>query len=359
MAVFGSAALAVFMVITNYMACTVSFELLGFDRTPLYRDRLLGPFFLGIAGKATLTDLFSLMVSVIIATGLFLFFHVTFQIFKFYEDRRAYLLEGDTVSAGIITHRMWWHLGILSVVFIALVLALRWDIHLFLFRAVAGAMALEDPGLALKLASWETQMQEKPNLWFIVMARIGVWGYISITAIACLCLEYSIHKLGECWSQLANYLKKLWPDNPPGPDEPGTDPPHDDESASHEPEKQQDFKSRQSNKFSSNMSGNEPIEPFSETSASSHLFDEPTADDLARPSADCAKQAVNTEESAGCTAFNQGTTETTPVVGCKKNEHASRSTALSDERHVVDPADHKTIWDADYYKALFEDPSPS
>ena len=139
----------------------------------------------------------------------------------------------------------------------------------------------------------------------------------------------------------------------------GTDPPHDDESASHEPEKQQDFKSRQSNKFSSNMSGNEPIEPFSETSASSHLFDEPTAEDLARPSADSAKQAVNTEESAGCTAFNQGTTETTPVVGCKKNEHASRSTALSDERHVVDPADHKTIWDADYYKALFEDPAPS
>ena len=79
------------------------------------------------------------------------------------------------------------------------------------------------------------------------------------------------------------------------------------------------------------------------------------ADHLALPSADIAEQAVNSEESPACTAFNTGTKKTTPVVGSKKNEHTNRHMAAADDRHVIDPADHKTIWDADYYKALFED----
>ena len=353
MAVFGSAVLTILMVITNYMACTVSFELLGFDRAPLYRDRLLGPVFQGIAGKATLTDLFSLMVSVVIAAGMYLFFHLTFQVCKCFEDRRAYQLEGDTLSALVITHRMWWYLGVLSAVFLALVLAIRWDIHLFLFRVVAGALSLEDPGLALKLANWETQIQEKSDLWFIVMARIGAWGYISITAIACLCLEYSRHKLGECWAQLANSLDKLLPDVPSDPDAPRNVPSAADDS--HEPAVNQGPDSHHSNPFSSNRSENSQQKPFSETATSGQLFDEPMADHLALPSAYSNEQPVNSEESPACTAFNTETKETTPVVGSKKNEHTNRHMAAADDRHVIDPADHKTIWDADYYKALFED----
>ena len=62
LAVMASGGLTLLMIVANYLATKVSFELLGYDQVPLYQDRLLGIFFRGFTGNATLTDLFALMV---------------------------------------------------------------------------------------------------------------------------------------------------------------------------------------------------------------------------------------------------------------------------------------------------------
>jgi hypothetical protein len=88
------------LVLANYQACKVSFDLLGFDQKPLGMDELLGAFFIAFFSKATLAHIYALLVAVVVASGLFLVFHLAFGIYNCLSDRKVYLSRDDEQSAG-------------------------------------------------------------------------------------------------------------------------------------------------------------------------------------------------------------------------------------------------------------------
>lgn len=348
LAVMASGGLTLLMIITNYMATAVSFELLGYDKLPLYMDRLLGLFFLGFTGKATLTDLFALVVSIVIAFGLFFFFHLLFKIAQLLEDRRVYRLEGDTASLEIVMQRIWLHLGIAAAISIFLGFGIWWDLSLFLFRNVAGALALTDPDLALELSRWSIQVEEKADLWFISLSQIGAWGYFSITAISCLCLEYSVHKLGECFSLLMNAIDPDGPDGSSGPDPNVPDEIEGQVVPNYVAFNQAHTNDRhhQAEAINSDADHSPPNStgPESEDSIAPPIFEQMPID------------FSDNQAEPNTTAQDQE--QRTAVIGSNNNKQTSRSSAINNRKQIVDPTDHKTVWDADYYNALFEEPDP-
>jgi hypothetical protein len=197
------------MVLANYLACKGSFELLGFEMRPLGTDELVGGFFGAFFHKATLAHFYALVLAVTGAMGFFLVFKLAFRIADLLEDRRAYLNASDQQSARAVVRLILRDLIMLLIFVAPLAVIMYWDVQLFRFRSIAGALAIEDPTVAPQMLGWERQLQENGDLFAWSLAHLGAWGYVAVTAIACLSLEFTSHKTVEYWTRLEGNFKEL------------------------------------------------------------------------------------------------------------------------------------------------------
>lgn len=205
------AAIAVKVILANYLACKAAFELLGFEMRPLSSDELVGEILGAFFPNATLAHLYALAVALTIAGGYFLFFHLAFHIHDLIDDRKVYLIQGDEPSAHAAM-RLIIRDAITMVAFlIPLVVATNWDIDLFRYRSIASALHLEDPQVAAStIKAWEIQLREHGDLFAWSAARWGAWGYLAVTALACLCLEVAFRKVSGKWDSLCGTVGELF-----------------------------------------------------------------------------------------------------------------------------------------------------
>lgn len=205
----GLVVLTVALVIANYLACKSSFELLGFERQPLGTDELVGGFFGAFFHQATLVHFYALVLAVTMAVGLFLVFKLAFRLAALWEDRRAYLHAGDHPSAHAATRAILRDLIMLGIFLLPLAAAISWDVQLFRFRALTGALGIEDPTVASQMPGWHQQLQAHGAQFAWSLAGWGAWGYVAVTAMACLSLEYTVHKTQDYWTRLEDSCTAL------------------------------------------------------------------------------------------------------------------------------------------------------
>lgn len=201
------------VVSSNYVGTKIAFELLGFEQRALHEDELMGWFFAAVAPEATLAHLFALGIALTVATGVFLAFRLVFSVYHLWEDRQAYLSGGGPRGPenAKLAARLMVRDGVLIVLFlIPLLFAASWDIELFRFRSIAGSEGIELPEQAVKLLKWDLQMNESGHLYAWSLARWGAWGYIAVTTVACLGLEYAFLRVSENWSRLTAALEDLF-----------------------------------------------------------------------------------------------------------------------------------------------------
>lgn len=103
---------------------------------------------------------------------------------------------------------------------IPLAFALFWDLELFRYRSVCGALQIDAPAVATtSITNWGLQLRERSHLFAWVIAKFGGWGYLAVTALACLALEFSFHKIGESWARfLSGFQGILKPSGRPEPE---------------------------------------------------------------------------------------------------------------------------------------------
>lgn len=203
--------LNVLMIPTNYLATSFAFYLLGYDGMPAESDLLIGPYMGGFFQGASVTQFFAMVLTLACFFGLFVAFHSLFHIFKLLDDRKAYLLQSDPESAAIASRMLLREAFLLFVLWVPpLVWILHWDMELFRLRSIAGALAIEDPAVASQLLNWEEQMKENSLQWAWPMTQMGAWGYLAMTAVACLGIEYSMGKTSNAWARILSSIQGLF-----------------------------------------------------------------------------------------------------------------------------------------------------
>jgi hypothetical protein len=207
------------VVFSNYMASAAAFELLGYEMKPLSADALLGPYMGAFLGSSTLAHLYALSLAVTLAWSLFMVFHLGFRIFEMMFDQRTYVEQGDEASARLASRLIIRDVALIIFFIIPLAFALRWDLELFRYRSVCGALQIHDPAVATaNVTNWALQLQARSHLFAWMIAKVGGWGYLAVTALACLALEFSFHKISESWARLLSGFQGILT-QPPGPDQ--------------------------------------------------------------------------------------------------------------------------------------------
>lgn len=199
------------VVTSNYLACKAAFELLGFEMQPLKTDELIGPLVGAFFPKATLAHLYALALALTVAGAFFLLFHLGFHIYDLVEDRHAYMEAGDERSARVVVRLIVCN-GVAMLAFgIPLIVAVGWDINLFRYRSIAGALGIEDPRVAaMTVKAWDLQMRDNRQLYAWSAARWGAWGYLAVTVLACLGLEFAFRKTGDTWAKLIGAIRETF-----------------------------------------------------------------------------------------------------------------------------------------------------
>jgi hypothetical protein len=202
--------------IANYLGCKSALELQGYEGQPLYTDSLVGQFLGSFFGDATLAQFFALGVSIVEALSLFFLFHIGFGLFNLFEIRKEnklaksdeQVLTSSNEHQSAAEMRAATHRIILSFVKIAFIVgflywAVRWDLDLFRFRSIAGALANGAPDVnPLQVPSWANFVTTNDHLFIKGLVDVGAWGYLAITALGCFLLEESFENLTERWARL-------------------------------------------------------------------------------------------------------------------------------------------------------------
>jgi hypothetical protein len=205
-AVCVAAAFGLFLAVGNYQACSFAFYMLNYDQQPLNKDpfvgRVIGLFFKDV----TLGHLYALVLTAAVCIAFFVLFHKLSEIFQHLRLRREHLNTGDSQSARTELERAFWQAGEALIIAIPAVLAGWFDVMLFRFRSIVGAMGIEDPSMAVQIANWQMQLEDNLSLFAWQLTQIGAWGYIGVTAVGCIALEYALRRTGEKWDMLARVI---------------------------------------------------------------------------------------------------------------------------------------------------------
>lgn len=380
--VIGCIVLNGIVVLSNYLGCKASFELLSYEMRPLHTDELLGGFFGSFFSEATMAHLFAMTVTLTVAFGLILLFHLMFSVYELCYDRRAYIAAGDEESAKIALRLIVRDLILIAIFAIPVFYAAKWDIGLFRYRSVAGALGIEAPQLATStVKSWELQLEEQGHLFAWSLARFGAWGYIAVTAIACLGMEFSSVKTGEKWSQLCNACGELLhpkrdhqeqsfygydsdgqpvytPDTPIAYDTDGNSVTDYDEVAPDDTDENENVTQPATEYISMDSTNrNKPSDTplFNTMQVDSRKMDQGGSTESITLDRAHTNSDHEQRETPDTTAPSSADDDLCEVIGYDKGERVSLATALADpQRYWVDPEKHE-IWDANFRKVLLED----
>ena len=371
------------VVVSNYLGCKASFELLGFEMRALGTDELLGGILGALLGDATIAHLFALGVALTVALGLFMLFRLFFSIYKLYCDRHAYIVSGDEESAKVALLLIVRDAALIVIFAIPLIYAMNWDIGLFRYRCVAGALGVEDPSAAANtLKIWELQLEEHGSLFAWSLARFGAWGYLAVTAIACLCLEFCLVRVSESWVKLCGAFEELTYGSGEeeqffhGYDEHGrpvydpntlvasdtTDRPIADQSGVLSEDLSEDTSRKDIRRPTASMEPMVAPSPDRNSSTGEGLFDSTQADDSMATQSGLIRGELcdpvprdNDERTTDSTATPHVDEEPREVIGGEQGESVSMADALADpQRYWVDP-ETRQVWDTDFRRQLLGD----
>jgi len=197
---------AIWATLEHYMSTRGALELAGFEKQELWRDPLLGPILGPFIPNATLPEAMALSLAVLEAVIFFLIFHALFESLWLIRHRRIHSVRGNTTEVAEAEYRML-VIGV-TMVFasILLVPAIRWDMELFRFRSLAGAMGIEQAVDAAHIKALEAKDSVANSLFSHKLAWIGAWGYMAVMAIGSLALERCFNKLNEHFTLLMSPL---------------------------------------------------------------------------------------------------------------------------------------------------------
>ena len=311
----------IMIALANYLGCKSSFELLNYEPQTLGGDGVLGNFFQVFFSEATICNLFALSLNLSEIVGFFLLSHLVFHIYDLLNDRSEYLDRKDKESARIALRLMIRDAILLVILIVPMVCVIRWDLWLFRYRSIAAFLSIEEPGLAAgTIETWKTQLQEQGDLLAPILARIGAWGYISVTAISCLGVEVSARKAGGSWAKLTSAIGEwyagLGQQNGNGPNAPNPNMAGGDDE---------------------DESQNRNLDPSAIDPRDPPFIVEPENDNRERPSVDPSPEE-----------------ELQPVIGSRSGERVTLAHAIGHpERYWVDP-ETRDIWDVDSRRELMD-----
>lgn len=198
----------------NYVGAKTSLELANYGMAPLGSDRLIGRWVGAFFGEATVADFLAAGLAAGVGAFAFIGTKVVFQVPRFIEQRRAYRAANDVESAAILNVRVIVELLVAAALVTGLVLVWIWDLHLFLFRSLAEGLDLHDPvAAAATVPNWKGAAAEHGGLFIVELARVGGRGYIALSAVGCLALEYCLYKAGIAGGQFLRSLNDLFADD--------------------------------------------------------------------------------------------------------------------------------------------------
>lgn len=182
------------MALANYLSLCLTFEMVGLDTVPLGDDKLLGPFFVGLAADASLVNLIAAGLACVVTAGFFVLVRLLLSKWEHWKQLRLHQQEGNRAE---VTARRWLIGDTLLwlVLLVPCVVAFSvWDLEMFRYRAVLGAAQVVDTADAVSVPAWSKVQAEAHDVYAIALAKVGMWGYLAVNLMACLLLEFSLLK---------------------------------------------------------------------------------------------------------------------------------------------------------------------
>jgi hypothetical protein len=387
----GVAVVNLMVTVANYLSCKVSFELLGFEMGPLGKDELVGGFFGTFFHRAALAHLSALALAAVLAMSFFVVFKLLFRMIDLLKDRTLYLNAGDQQSARVAVQLITHEAMTMFVFLVPLVGAIVLDVFLFRYRSIAGALGIEEPAVTTQMFGWERQLQDNGDLFAWSFARLGPWGYLAVTALACLSLEYVWRRTVNYWRLLAEALGELvqpaatqqeqalfygydhngqpvYDPNAPVAYDTDGNPVVSQETAS------VDESPGATDHHASTISQPETIPPAYGATNGNGAVDASLFDPASAHHNGTSPQGGANDTSPGVTSTNRVRAERStagasasprtedsdlrPVIGGSEGERVHLSAALADrQRYWVDPETHD-VWDTNFRQALLNNGAP-
>lgn len=194
------------LIYTNFTALKVSFELAGYDGTPLGDDLLTGPLWEAFGlYELTQAHMFAAAIAFFVGFLSAVVFHHLYLAVRLLMDRKEYVRIGDTASVEQAKAAIIRNLAVVCLILIPLVPVAYWDLMLFRFRSVAPILGMENNAIEIK--DWPILLQQSGDLFAFSLARYGGLAYIMLVAGASLAVELWINFLREALVRLGTALQ--------------------------------------------------------------------------------------------------------------------------------------------------------
>ena len=115
-----------------------------------------------------------------------------FNTFDSYQALKAHRAEGNSEQANAFRVDLHEKLLCATLLLLALIPVISWDISLFRFRGAASINKLDSPDEAVDLVTWD-KLLEEPS-FALELIRLGSLSYIAMTASLCIGLEITARK---------------------------------------------------------------------------------------------------------------------------------------------------------------------
>lgn len=306
------------MIPLHYLAWQSALELQGYESKPLASDGLWGAFFATFMPDVTLAHLIAIMGACALVIGFFMFIHYMVAIHQCWADRRVYRAQEDEQSAYALRERIARYACYAVLLLIGLVLVVAWDIDLFRYRSLAGALDIDAPQKATSsIPALPVFLERHGDLFVSQLTILGPWGNLGVTVVLCVVLELCMLHMGEAWARfIAPVDALLRPSAPLSADEP-----------------RQRIQPEQQERGLLTQSGSSATpRQHSDESLTEHT--------------------VSAESQSAPEVDHSGSQRATEVIGAAPNTMVHLADALRDEgRYRVDERTHQ-VWDRTYWNAL-------
>lgn len=195
-------------VLEHYLAADAALTLIFQQQPGLHRDGLIGVVLGAFIPNATLTQALAFSLSMAQALGVFMLAHLTFTSLDLWRHRTAARSAADAAQVEEATARLW-RVAVMAVPIAAfLFYALRFDMELFRFRALAGSMDIDTPEQARTIAQTLGLTSNAPLS--LTLSRLGSEAYAALLALSAWLLEVALDRLADRWSLLMHPVDAWW-----------------------------------------------------------------------------------------------------------------------------------------------------
>lgn len=195
-----------FAILEHYLALKSGLEIAGFEPIPIKGDELVGPFLTAFVPNATLPEATALTIALFDFLAFLIVFDALFWAVELAQFHRASKAAERPDEAAEAKNQL---IATGVVLFVSLVLlfpALGWEISIWRFRSIAGAMGIEHLTNVGGIPDWEQLRETIGGTFIYQLARIGAWGYIAFTALGCIALDQCGRRMGRQLSLLLSPL---------------------------------------------------------------------------------------------------------------------------------------------------------